>query len=80
MKSDDIYHLIASGADPETCWTATSEYLKAHGFDKIIYLRLDPQGLAPTIRTTMPKAFQQFYDKNGYQQDDPFLVYCLKSR
>ena len=79
MQADDIYHLIASGADPDTCWTASSQYLENLGFDKIIHLKADSGGTAPEIRTTMPQSFQQFYGENGYAKDDPFLIYCLNS-
>lgn len=79
MHVEDIYHLLATGACPETCWGAIRRYLDHLGFDRVIYIAQNGVADGPSVRTTMPDGFQSFYVDNGYAQDDPFLQYCLSS-
>ena len=67
-------------ASPDGMWAAAQAYLSEAGFDRVIYMSFSGGASSPSIRTTMPDAFLEVYEKQGFAKDDPFITYCLPSR
>lgn len=77
---DILLERLAYGATPDALWDAAKAYLTETGFDRVIYMAFNQGEAAPCIRTTMPDAFLEVYEAEGFARDDPFLTYCLLSK
>lgn len=75
MRLDDFLDLVICETDPDQLWTATTRWLAAEGFDKVIHVR-GGDG-APVAKTTLGAAFEGHYRDQRYDRHDPFGKYCL---
>lgn len=76
MKTDDLLDLAVTEDCPDRLWSAAVDWLENQGFDKVLHLSLDPSGGVRT-RTTLGRAFEQYYQAEGFAKSDPFLRHCL---
>lgn len=75
--SQELFDALSHDVAARDLWAITTRYLEARGFDRVIHIAIDDPCGAPQVRTTMPLAFVDTYQAEGFAADDPFLTYCL---
>lgn len=75
MRLDDFLDLVIGETDPDRLWTASTCWLAAEGFDKVIHVTGGAG--APVAKTTLGAAFESHYRDRRFDRHDPFGKYCL---
>lgn len=65
---------IAPSATAHDIWNRTAAFFAQNGFDKLIYIDLQPQGV--DLLSTLPQAWVARYHSENYVEIDPFFQYC----